>query len=72
MTAMGVAIVLVPFLEFINWVARHGISTVWTSSPLISLGGGSLIFAIVMAVNYSQWRTEAKDLKALIATIMSR
>jgi len=69
---MGVAIVLVPFLELIGWVARHGMSTVWTSSPLISFVGGPLIFAIVMGVNYSQWRTEAKDLKTLIATVVSR
>jgi hypothetical protein len=72
MTAIGVAIVLMPFLELIGWIATNGTSSVWTSAPLISLVVGPLIFAIVMAVNYSQWRTEAKDLKALIGTIVSQ
>jgi hypothetical protein len=61
-----------PFLELIGWIATNGTSSVWTSAPLISLVVGPLIFAIVMPVNYSQWRTEAKDLKALIGTIVSQ
>ena len=72
MTGMGLLVVVVPLLNLIGLAVGRGFSAVWISTPLISLVGGALIFAIVMAMNYSQWRTEAKDLKALIATVVSQ
>lgn len=72
MTGMGVFVVLVPVLDLIGLAVRRGISAVWMSTPLIFLVVGPLIFAFVMAVNYSQWRTEAKEIKALIAAVVAR
>jgi hypothetical protein len=71
MTILGGFAVIWPVLEVIALAATRGVSAVWGSAPLLFVVVGPLLFALVMAINYSSTRTQAKELKTLIATIVS-
>jgi hypothetical protein len=72
MTGGAVALIFLPLVQVISAAMAIGLSALWPSIYLVTLVTGPVIFASVMAVNFTSAKSEAGDLTNLISKALDR